>query len=101
MALKAFPDDKDILALQEDLAQNVSSYIISKKLDTDKTTKEDYPERGLVRRELYPWNDHEPDRYSPGSLDFLNQEMTKVAPKLEVLAVKLPILSVPVASLKG
>jgi hypothetical protein len=53
---------------------------------------EEFPDRGLVRRELYPWNDHEPDRFSQESLDFLNQQMKSVAPKLEVRATELPDL---------
>src|SRR6201986_5378631 len=39
---------------------------------------EEFPDRGLVRRELYSWNDHEPDRFSQESLDFLNQQMKSV-----------------------
>ncbi|KAF2815420.1 uncharacterized protein BDZ99DRAFT_516144 [Mytilinidion resinicola] len=101
MALKSFPDDQNILAFRKKLALEVSSYLHSKNIDVNEFGKEDYPDRGLVRRELYPWNDHEPDRYSPTSIDFLNHEMSKVAPKLEVLAVKLPVLSIPKTSLKG
>ncbi|EON69535.1 hypothetical protein W97_08795 [Coniosporium apollinis CBS 100218] len=54
---------------------------------------EDYPDRGLVRRELYPWNDHEPDRCSENSLRLLNEQMVEVAPKLEVRATSLPLLT--------
>ncbi|KAL8786895.1 MAG: hypothetical protein Q9213_002526 [Squamulea squamosa] len=53
---------------------------------------EELPKQGYARRELYPWNDHEPNRCSEESLPFLNQEMSKVAPKCEVRAVSLPIL---------
>ncbi|KAJ0155359.1 Uncharacterized protein HZ326_2426 [Fusarium oxysporum f. sp. albedinis] len=31
------------------------------------------PDQGLVRREVYPWNDHEPDRFAPESLAELNE----------------------------
>ena len=55
--------------------------------------KEALPDEGSVRRELYPWNTHEPDRFSPASLSFLNSEMAKVAPKCSVLAVDLPLLT--------
>ncbi|KAI9695368.1 MAG: hypothetical protein M1820_008663 [Bogoriella megaspora] len=52
----------------------------------------EWPEQGAVRREVYPWNDREPDRFSDASLHFLNAEMQKVAPKLEVRVTELPLL---------
>ncbi|KAL8672358.1 MAG: hypothetical protein Q9168_003178 [Polycauliona sp. 1 TL-2023] len=54
--------------------------------------REELPIQGHARRELYPWNRHEPDRFSEESLDFLNREIKKVAPKCEVRAVSLPVL---------
>ncbi|CAK7266003.1 hypothetical protein SEPCBS119000_001799 [Sporothrix epigloea] len=51
------------------------------------------PNRGFARREVYPWNTHEPDRCSPASLAFLNEQLAKVAPKCEVRAVQLPVLA--------
>ncbi|CAK7202634.1 hypothetical protein SEUCBS139899_005360 [Sporothrix eucalyptigena] len=53
----------------------------------------DLPERGLVRREVYPWNTYEPDRFSAESLAFLNGELAQAAPKCEVRATELPILT--------
>ncbi|KXJ97622.1 hypothetical protein Micbo1qcDRAFT_230226 [Microdochium bolleyi] len=50
------------------------------------------PEWGVVRREIYPWNTHEPDRFSDASLDFLNQELRGIAPKCAVQVSKLPVL---------
>ncbi|WQF76093.1 Putative Zinc finger, MYND-type, tetratricopeptide-like helical domain superfamily [Colletotrichum destructivum] len=50
------------------------------------------PEWGLVRREVYPWNSYEPDRFAPESLDFLNSELAKFAPKCVVQASELPVL---------
>jgi hypothetical protein len=47
-------------------------------------------ERGLVRREIYPWNNHEPERTSVSTLRKLNEQLSKVAPKCEVRSVKLP-----------
>jgi len=55
--------------------------------------KHDLPDQGSVRRELYPWNIHEPDRFSDASLQFLNNEVSKVAPSCEVHAVYLPLLT--------
>ncbi|MCJ1438355.1 hypothetical protein MMC27_007743 [Xylographa pallens] len=50
-------------------------------------------DQGSVRRELYPWNTHEPDRFSTQSLSILNAELSKVAPKCSVIAVDLPLLT--------
>ncbi|ROT35705.1 hypothetical protein SODALDRAFT_49263 [Sodiomyces alkalinus F11] len=52
----------------------------------------DLPDRGLVRREIYPWNDHEPDRFAPESLAFLNNELRDFAPKCAVQVSELPVL---------
>ena len=51
------------------------------------------PDQGVARRELYPWNDFEPDRFSEESLAVLNRAMSEVAPKCEVRAVELPVLT--------
>ncbi|CAK7263838.1 hypothetical protein SEPCBS119000_000703 [Sporothrix epigloea] len=53
----------------------------------------DLPDRGFARREVYPWNTFEPHRCSDASLAFLNEQLAKVAPKCEVRAVQLPVLS--------
>jgi len=52
-----------------------------------------FPDDGLVRREVYPWNYHEGDRTLSKGLKFLNQELSVVAPKLEVRMTELPALS--------
>ncbi|PON27977.1 hypothetical protein TGAM01_v203114 [Trichoderma gamsii] len=52
----------------------------------------DLPDFGLVRREVYPWNDHEPDRFSPDSLQSLNAALKEMAPKCAVQVATLPIL---------
>lgn len=51
------------------------------------------PENGSARREIYPWNKHETDRFSGDSMSFLNTEIRKAAPKCEVRAVELPALN--------
>jgi len=51
------------------------------------------PDQGSVRREVYPWNTHEADRNAPAALEFLNAEMQKVAPKLQVRVTELPNLA--------
>ncbi|KAI8720789.1 MYND-type zinc finger protein samB [Fusarium sp. LHS14.1] len=50
------------------------------------------PDGGLVRREVYPWNDHEPDRFSDESLTDLNEHLSQMAPKCAVEVATLPIL---------
>ncbi|KAJ3521530.1 hypothetical protein NM208_g13252 [Fusarium decemcellulare] len=50
------------------------------------------PDQGLVRREVYPWNDHEPDRFAPESLSDLNEHLGQMAPKCAVEVATLPVL---------
>jgi len=71
-----------------------------KSLESDTTSSgndeidiESLPDRCNVRRELYPWNTHEPDRVSDESLHLLNEQMSRVAPQLEVCATELLVLS--------
>jgi hypothetical protein len=47
---------------------------------------------GFARREVYRWNDHEPDRSSSQTLEALNSLLEPVAPNLEVRLVELPVL---------
>lgn len=52
----------------------------------------DLPDRGVVRREVYPWNTYEPDRFAKESLSFLNKQLASMAPKCEVRVSCLPVL---------
>ncbi|KAI8624387.1 hypothetical protein F5Y19DRAFT_317974 [Xylariaceae sp. FL1651] len=52
----------------------------------------DLPDWGMVRREVYPWNDFEPDRFSDESLESLNKKLAEMAPKCCVQVAQLPIL---------
>lgn len=61
--------------------------------DRDSISIDDLPDRVLVRREMYPWNQHEQDRNTPEALQLLNTQMSNVSSKLEVKVVELPILS--------
>ncbi|KAF2000250.1 hypothetical protein P154DRAFT_576266 [Amniculicola lignicola CBS 123094] len=92
-ALQAFPKADAFEVYKEAITQKLRLYFNSRKEDFDAADMSDYPDKGFVRRELYSWNDHEPDRFSTESIQFLNDEMTKVAPKLEVTVTNLPILS--------
>ncbi|KAL9575944.1 MAG: hypothetical protein Q9212_007535, partial [Teloschistes hypoglaucus] len=49
--------------------------------DWDWNPKTDLPEQGHARRDLYPWNHHEPDRFSEENLSFLNERLKTIAPK--------------------
>jgi len=55
------------------------------------------PDHGSVRREIYPWNDHERDRYTASAIDELNARLRAAAPKCEVRVTCLPVLHQTVA----
>jgi hypothetical protein len=81
------PDDKDL-----EQAKEYIHMIGRRRLRVDKLDSSQLPDQGLARREIYPWNDREPDRYSPETLDFLNNQLAKCAPKCEARVTRLPIL---------
>ena len=93
-ASRIFPGDLQLVSIQEKLEHKLRSHFESRNITWDQKDIHigDYPERGYVRRELYPWNNYEPDRFSAESIQFLNNEMSNVAPKLEVVATNLPLL---------
>ncbi|RDW71121.1 Wd tetratricopeptide repeat-containing protein [Coleophoma cylindrospora] len=78
----------------EELLQ-AKEYILEmgrRKLKSSDVDINDLPDQGLARREVYPWNDHEPDRYSDETLRFLNKELSAVSSNCEVKATELPTL---------
>lgn len=81
------PEDEELLQAKEYIKQ-----IAKRRLKVEEVDLNNLPDQGLVRREIYPWNDHEPDRYSQETLEFLNKELSIAAPKLEVKVVELPNL---------
>ena len=96
MGLRNHPDNTEL----ENLKSRILGRHRSKELEKDPAwdqsnfnPREDLSEGGCVRREIYPWNDHEPDRFSDKNLSFINDEIKKYAPQCEVRAVELPILS--------
>ncbi|KAF2022131.1 hypothetical protein BU24DRAFT_363183 [Aaosphaeria arxii CBS 175.79] len=91
-ALRACPDAV-FESYQEAIRSKVKASCESKGDVYDAADVSNYPEKGFVRRELYPWNDHEPNRYSQESIEFLNTELSQVAPRLEVKVASLPVLS--------
>ena len=85
--LRATPGNKELL--------NCKGHIKTfarRKLGRVDYEIDDLPEHGLVRREVYPWNDHEPDRFDPESLKALNDDLREMAPKCEIQVAILPIL---------
>ena len=85
--LVAAPSNRELLNIKEYIGT-----VARRRLRTDHFVVADLPDRGLVPREVYPWNTHEPDRVSPDSLARLNKELAAVAPKCEVRVAQLPVL---------
>ncbi|KAJ4383841.1 hypothetical protein N0V86_000684 [Didymella sp. IMI 355093] len=93
-ALRAFPEDERFQSYDEGLTSKLRTHYEKEGENVDDVEVEDYPDKGLVRRENYPWNEHEPDRHSEECLQFLNNELANIAPKLEVRVSELPLLSI-------
>lgn len=94
--LAASPSNQELL--------NTSAHILTmgrRRLQTENVDVSRLPDWGVVRREVYPWNTHEPDRFSDKSLSFLNQELSKMAPKCAVQASELPVLLDAASSTDG
>lgn len=85
--LAASPNNQELV--------NTKNHILTvarRRLKTQDVDVARLPEWGNVRREVYPWNNHEPDRFSEESLSFLNRELATMAPKCEVRVSELPVL---------
>jgi hypothetical protein len=89
--LAAVPEDEELLQSQEYIQKLARRRLNVGDGDGELDINE-LPDQGLVRREIYPWNTHEPDRCSQETLEFLNKELEQVAPKLVVRATELPTL---------
>lgn len=86
--LAVAPDDEELLQAKEYIENMARG-----RLQVDSMVEiNDLPDQGLVRREIYPWNDHEPNRFSQETLSFLNGQLQNVAPKCEVRVTELPTL---------
>lgn len=92
-ALQAFPESSLFECNREEIVGKLRAHFDSKGDSFDSVDVTEYPDRGIVRREQYPWNEHEPDRFADESLQILNDQMAAVAPKLEVKKTSLQILS--------
>ena len=84
---RLYPQDPEL----EQLQRVISAYAVAKSDDEEDSGPSGWLDSGMVRREVYPWNDYEPDRLN--ELPQLNVLMEKVAPQLEVKVVDLPELT--------
>lgn len=94
--LIAFPANARLQKLKEQILKKYRHRQLEKDPSWDQSDfkpREDLPENGSARREIYPWNGHEPDRFSEENLSFINAEIQKSGPKCEVRVVELPILA--------
>ncbi|KAK7928610.1 MYND domain-containingprotein [Apiospora marii] len=85
--LKAAPTNSEL--------RNIQGYIETigkRRVRRNVTCLHDLPDWGMVRREVYPWNHHEPDRFSEDSIGFLNERLSTMAPKCAVQVATLPVL---------
>lgn len=82
------PDDEELLKTKKLIERDAMAAAPDNKFDI-----KSLPDEGLVRRELYPWNNYEPDRFSPSSLASLNHQLAVIAPKCEVRVTELPNLA--------
>ncbi|OAA34015.1 wd and tetratricopeptide repeat protein [Metarhizium rileyi] len=85
--LKLAPQNKELLNAQSHIRT-----VAQRRLRRDDFDANDLPDYGLVRREVYPWNDHEPDRFAEDSLNTLNADLKTMAPKCAVQVATLPVL---------
>lgn len=66
--------------------------------DTASVKTKRIPDNGMVRREIYPWNEHEQQRLTNHSVSYLNRKLSQVSQKLEVKLTDLPILRTSTAT---
>ncbi|KAG5915385.1 hypothetical protein E4U61_004643 [Claviceps capensis] len=85
--LKVAPENKEL----HNIKTNIDT-VAQRRLRRHDYDPNDLPDYGLVRREVYPWNDHEPDRFAPESLDALNANLKDLAPKCAIQVATLPVL---------
>ncbi|KAI5369704.1 Putative SET domain-containing protein [Septoria linicola] len=89
-SLALYQDDPELLQIRNHICSEVA------RLDGNSNSQNlpppsEWPDSGFVRRELYHWNEREPDRIA--DLERINMLMGDVSDKLEVRAVDLPDLT--------
>ncbi|KEY65792.1 hypothetical protein S7711_10076 [Stachybotrys chartarum IBT 7711] len=85
--LAVSPENRELLHIKEHI-----QVVGRRKLRRSEFDVSELPDYGLVRREVYPWNDHESDRFSPEALGILNTGLKAIAPKCAVKVATLPVL---------
>ncbi|KAG6044996.1 hypothetical protein E4U39_002802 [Claviceps sp. Clav50 group G5] len=85
--LKVAPENKELHIIKTNI-----DTVAQRRLRRHDYDPNDLPDYGLVRREVYPWNDHEPDRFAQESLDALNADLKDLAPKCAIQVATLPVL---------
>ncbi|EKD20191.1 uncharacterized protein L3040_007188 [Drepanopeziza brunnea f. sp. 'multigermtubi'] len=85
--LAAAPGDEELSQAKEYIEHMAKRRLKVKELDVA-----NLPDQGLVRREIYPWNDHEPNRYSQETLEFLNKQLAEISSTVEARITELPTL---------
>ncbi|KAI4116745.1 MAG: hypothetical protein LQ345_002892 [Seirophora villosa] len=98
------PSDTRFLNLRKQILETYTATLLVNDRKGDygeETPRTELPEQGSARRELYPWNHHEPDRFSEASLRFLDGQIKQVAPKCEIRAVELPILEAATSNMSS
>lgn len=85
--LAAAPQNQELLN-----ARRYIETVGQRRVRREISSMSDLPAWGMVRREVYPWNRHEPDRFAQESLDALNEELVTMAPKCAVQVATLPVL---------
>ncbi|KAK0621254.1 hypothetical protein B0T17DRAFT_533413 [Bombardia bombarda] len=88
--LSVVPSNNDLLEIKTYIEQVARRRL--RVQPNERIDLQSLPERGVVRREIYPWNTHEPDRFSDESLATLNQQLATIAPKCVVKVSELPVL---------
>jgi hypothetical protein len=91
-SLKAFPESESFKGYRQSIRGRLRSHFESQGESLHEAMVQEYPDKGTVRRELYPWNEYEPDRFSPEVLQVLSDQLDCVAPKLVVKVAELPLL---------
>ncbi|RGP75080.1 hypothetical protein FLONG3_5862 [Fusarium longipes] len=87
--LQLSPSNQELLDTKSNIVTVARRRLRREDIDIDYPN---LPDQGLVRREVYPWNDHEPDRFAPESLAELNEHLSDMAPKCAVEVATLPVL---------
>ena len=92
--LQKFPKDEGMKASREKLYDTLQRIAKSNGASWDESNINinDYSDTASVRREIYPWNSYEPDRFSEGSMEYLNGRLAEIGPKLAIHVIELPLL---------